>query len=130
MKVNKITILSVLISCFLGMSCSNDDDQNGLTCNPTEPFEELNWLKDLRDSIDNCTCEVSISMAEFEGNTVFYKTMTDPLCNWQFETDLYNCNGDIIKKYRYSEEQPNVLERFSEEVTNQRNLYSCTVTRE
>ena len=130
MKLNKITILSVLISCFLVASCSNDDDQNdGLICNPTEPFEELDWLLDLRDSIDNCACEVSIRMGQYEGNTVFYKTMTDASCNWQFETDLYNCNGDIIKKYRYSEEQPNVFEKFSEEVTEQENLYSCTVTR-
>lgn len=130
MKLNKITILSVLISCFLGTSCSNDDDQNdGLICNPTNPFEEFEWLEELRDNIDNCTCEISIMMGQYEGNTVFFKTMTDPLCNWQFETDLYNCNGKIIKKYRYSEEQPNVFEKFSEEVTEQENLYSCTVTR-
>lgn len=127
MKINKITFLTALLFSALAISCSDDDDLNEeLTCNPTEPFEEFDWLNDLRESLDNCSCRTAIFKGEYEGNTVFYKTITvESLCNWQFETDLYNCDGEITKKYRYSEETPRPYDDYIEEVTDREELYIC-----
>ena len=92
-------------------------------CNVDEPITELSWLEELKQQIDDSCfhCEVSILQAEYRSQTVFYTSITDPLCNSIFSVDLLNCNGKVIRHFS-SEDR----EKFYNKVTNSKKLYSCT----
>lgn len=98
------------------MSCEKLDK----TCKYDNPLEDLQWLKDLKSSLTNCGCEISIFQATYNKETVFYDAITDPRCNSIFNITLRNCSGDTIKTYDYS-----LLENFNTEVTDRKGLYSC-----
>ncbi len=87
--MRKFILLTLFFSATI-ISCSNNNDeviadsqlevQNA--CTAAEPLA-LDWIQDLKEEL-NCgeyACEVSILKSEYEGETVFYVLVTDPLCN-------------------------------------------------
>lgn len=111
--MKQITIISLFL--VLLMSC----EKNLSPCDSENPLEEIAWLNDLKASITNCTCEVSIIQAKYNKGTVFYVAITDPVCNSIFNANLMDCSGNIVKNY------PNADETFQREVTERRVIYRC-----
>lgn len=115
----KILIYYALIATFFLLSC-NKKENSPSDCKIENPLIELNWLNDLKNSLTNCTCQISIMQAEYNGTTVFYTIMNDPVCDAVQDIKLYDCNGNVVKEYRYNE-----FDVFAKEVTNQHSIYSC-----
>ena len=90
-------------------------------CNVVNPLDELGWLKDVKNSLTNCTCQISILQGKYRGKTVFYIMNTDPVCNSVFHVILWDCNGDVVKEYK-----PGQFDTYSQEVELVDNIYTCT----
>lgn len=110
-----LVILSVLI-----VNCSKDEKTPVTDCNTENPIEELGWLRELKDTLTNCTCQISIIQGTYRNQPVFYLALTDPLCNGISIPTLFNCEGKPIKKYTADD-----FQNFSREVTLDSVLYSC-----
>lgn len=110
----------ILLVLFFAVSCGKDDDSNKSACNYTNPIEELSWLKAIKNSMTNCSCEMSILQATYNQQTVFYVSMTDPLCDGLQTTILLNCEGKIVEVI-----QPEKFQEFLSKITSIRNLYRC-----
>jgi hypothetical protein len=106
------TCLALLLLIF---SC----EKSGNTCNCDNPLEDLAWLKEVKDSFTNCACEISIFQATYKEKTVFYTTVTDPLCNSFSPIVLIDCTGTAIKSF-----EPNTAP-IGTEITNRTVLYRC-----
>ena len=109
-KLSFIFILLVLL-----LSCEKKDN----TCNCNDPLTDLAWLKELKNSLTNCSCEMSIIQATYNEQTVFYQAMTDPLCDGIYPIVLLNCNGATVKSYESANQVPN------NEITNVKALFRC-----
>lgn len=105
----------IFVILILILSCEKSDN----ICNCNNPLEDLAWLKELKNSFTNCTCEISIIQATYEKQTVFYVALTDPVCDGVFNVNLADCNGTIIKNYTTYDQT------FDNEVTNRKVLYRC-----
>jgi hypothetical protein len=105
-----IGFLILLLSC----------EKNDKTCNCNDPLKDLVWLQELKTSLTNCTCEMSVIQATYNNQTVFYTAMTDPLCNSNIQTYiLYDCTGNTIKSYQSGDQA------MDGKVTNLKVLYRC-----
>ena len=111
--MKKIFFISVFL--ILLLSC----EKNNITCNSENPLEEIGWLRELKASITNCSCEVSIIQAKYNKGTVFYIALTDPVCNSIFSPSLRDCSGNIVKNYT----TPDAT--FEREVTERKVIYRC-----
>jgi hypothetical protein len=98
------------------MSCEKPDKV--YICNT--PVEDLQWLKELKASFTNCSCQMSIIQATYNGQTVFYAIMNDPVCNSINQpVNILDCSGNTIKTYDRSDQA------FGNEVTNRKSIYVC-----
>ena len=88
-------------------------------CNCNNPLEDLPWLKELKASFTNCTCQISIIQATYSKQTVFYPIMNDQLCNSYQQINLFDCSGNTLKTYTTTDQA------FGSEVTNQKVIYTC-----
>lgn len=75
----------------------------------------------MKDSLVNCTCDVSIFEAKYNNEVVYYKMMNDPLCNSVFSVTLRNYKGEAVKIYGYQD-----VNIFANEVTDMEKLYTCS----
>ena len=104
-----------LILLLIVISCRKDNN----TCGCKDPLTDLSWLSELKNSITNCTCEVSIFQATYKKETVFYTIMSDPLCNSNANIAIADCKGTILKIYT------SAAGEFSDEVSDRKLLYKC-----
>jgi hypothetical protein len=112
----------IFISGLILVSCDKDNDKSSISeCNVENPIEELDWLKEVKNSLTNCTCQTSILQGLYDSKTVFYIMVTDPLCNSVFQIILWDCKGDIVKEYK-----PGDNDIFSSEVEFVKSIYTCT----
>ncbi len=115
------TILYFIFICgFVLAGCEKSKDTIP-ECNVDNPIEELTWLKDVKDALTNCTCQISIFQGKYEGKTVFYLMDNDPLCNSVFHVVLWDCNGEVVREYK-----PGENDTFFSEVELVYNLYTCS----
>ena len=73
-------------------------------CTAEDPLA-IGWMQDLKEEL-HCgefSCEVSIIKSEYEGETVFYIQMTDPLCFGFDEITLYSCTGKKVESFTIEE---------------------------
>lgn len=113
------------IFILISASCNKDETDNTediCICGVDNALEDLEWLKNLKNSITNCSCQVSILEGIYNENMVYYVLMNDPLCNSYFNTALINCNGEVVKTYEGSED----LDAFANEVEPIRSIYICS----
>lgn len=109
-----------LICSLIAFSC--EKSENSLPdCNVDNPLEELDWLKEVKNSLTNCTCQISILEGKYKEKTVFYIMNTDPVCNSLFHVVLWDCNGNVVKEYK-----PGQNDVFYSEVELVDNIYTCT----
>ena len=114
------TFYCIFICGLILISC--EKSENSIPeCNVVNPLEELDWLKDVKNSLTNCTCQISILQGKYREKTVFYIMNTDPVCNSVFHVVLWDCNGDVVKEYK-----PGQNDIFSSEVELVDNIYTCT----
>jgi len=110
----------ILISGFILAGCDKDKDTIP-DCNIENPLEELEWLKDVKNSLTNCSCQISIFQGKYKEKTVYYLMLNDPLCNSVFHVVLWDCNGDVVREYK-----PGENDLFFSEVETVNNLYTCS----
>ncbi len=113
-------ILFVFAYYVLLVNCSKDEKTSANDCNTDNPMEEFGWLKEMKDTLTNCTCQLSIVQGTYLNQTVFYLAITDPVCNGISIPTLYNCNGKAVKKYSTDD-----FRDFNHQVTFDSILYSC-----
>ena len=110
----KKSVLLFLITLLI-ISCEKYNN----TCDCKDPLEDLKWLKDLKNSMTNCSCEISIFQATYNKQTVFYQSMTDPVCDDIINIAIADCTGKVLKTYTA------LYETFATEVTDRKVLYRC-----
>ncbi len=115
------TIVYCAFICGLILVSCNNDKNTIPECNVENPLEELAWLKDVKNSLTNCTVQTSIIQGKYKGKSVFYTMTSDPLANSAFHIILWDCNGNTVKEYKTGEN--NV---FYNEVEFSKNLFTCT----
>lgn len=101
------------------MACSSDDNT---PCEKVadNPLEEYAWLKEIQNNLSNCACERSIIQGTYQGQTVFYVTITDQLCSSMVIPTLYNCKGEVVRQYNDKD-----FMNVHDEVKNIKVLYRC-----
>jgi hypothetical protein len=107
--------MMIIAIVFMIFSC----EKNEKICNCDNPLTDLAWLNNLKSSITNCTCRMSIVQANYNKQTVFYVIMNDPVCDGVININLFDCKGEFVKNYQ------SLDQTFSSEVTNQKIIYTC-----
>lgn len=113
-------ICMILLAIFFIASCGKDENAGKTTCELSDPIEELPWLKEIKNSLTNCSCEISILQATYKNQTVFYTAMTDPLCDGVQTIILLDCEGKVIRSIPNDD-----IQSFHENATNIKALYRC-----
>ncbi|MDT0688157.1 hypothetical protein RM549_00045 [Salegentibacter sp. F188] len=93
-------------------------------CSAEDPLE-MDWVQELISGL-NCgdyACEVAILKSQYEGETVFYIQMIDPLCYGFEKIDLYDCSGEKIKEFTLEESREFVNHPEHEAES----IFSCNV---
>ena len=103
----------------ISFSCKKDDSDSTNACAGDNPLE-ADWMAEIKNSLGECTCELSILQGTYEGETVFYLALTDPLCDGIYTPVLMDCEGNTVKTYSIDE-----FEDFLEEVTYEKAIYRC-----
>ncbi len=106
-------------------SCSKEDRYNN-ECKPENPFE-MGWMTEWIADLQNCACTVSIFQAEYEGETVFWQLMTDPLCQGVIQNITVHCciGCELMVLENYDD-----LVAFQKKVTNMKIIYQCPTPRD
>jgi hypothetical protein len=115
---NLFTGIALIV--LFALAC-NDKKEAAVMTKSDNPLEELSWLKNMKDSLHDCACDMSIFEAKYNNEVVYFKMMNDPLCNSVFNITLRNYKGDVVKTYGYQD-----VIVFSEDVTDMEKLYTCS----
>jgi len=111
-----------LLFAIVIISCQDDREAQNTVCTDIESIEQTPWLVELKNSITNCSCEVSIIKGEYERQTVFFVALTDPLCNGINSPSLFNCEGKVVRSFTSAAEDQKEL---ADKVTIDTILYRC-----
>ena len=114
-RISMIFLVIIFIS-----SCVKDENACKTTCEFSDPIEELPWLKEIKNTMTNCSFEMSIFQATYDNQTVFYTVMTDPLGNGVQTITLLDCEGKVIRSIANND-----IPSFHENAANIKALYRC-----
>ncbi len=116
--------LFVLVLFMILISCSKDENESSFSnaCNSDNPLE-ISWLKEIKNSLQNCTCEISIIQGTYDDQTVFFTALTDPLCDGIDTPTLFDCEGNAVRTFTINDYQD-----FYNQVTRDEALYRCKTT--
>lgn len=93
------------------ISCKNDDDNLNNTCSVANPIEDLDWLKEKIEELEQSSLfesgEIYISQANYNGNTIFILGNCCALCNSVIS--VYDCEGELIARLGYDDENDFVI---------------------
>jgi hypothetical protein len=88
----------MIFSVFLLFFSCDKDHMSDNTCNVSNPLKELEWLKSTIQNIEQLSPDASkyyyISMAKYNGETVFIEGNCDPLANSVLP--VLSCNGEQL----------------------------------
>jgi hypothetical protein len=115
-----ISIILLIAAGFIGCHNSKNVDTNA--CAANDPMEEVPWIEELKTSMTNCSCEISIIKGTYRGQTVVFTALTDPLCNGISTPILYNCEGKEITRFTDS---PSDQEELRNNVRRESILFRC-----
>ncbi|WP_320052180.1 hypothetical protein [uncultured Acetobacteroides sp.] len=116
--------LVLFILAFLFMGCAKNAIVTTNACNSANPIEEVDWLKAMKNSLTNCSCEMSIIQGTYNNQTVFFTMITDPLCNSVNMPTLYSCEGKVVRVFNETD-----YREFNDKVTTVKVLYRCKTTK-
>ena len=111
-----------LLVSLLMANCSDEKDCSN-ACNCDNPLKKFTWLQDLKNTITDGVCEVSLLQGTYNGQTIFYIQMTDPFCEAIDTPTLYNCDGELVRIFTFEDHQD-----FYTEVTMTKTLYTSKKT--
>ena len=83
-------VLTCIVTLFSIISCGKEKSENNV-CNVSNPVEELVWLKTMTNNLSEYDF---IMIANYKGETIFYRGNCNPLAN--YVSSAYKCNGDVI----------------------------------
>ena len=114
--LNYIFIFGIILT-----SC-NKDENTIPECDVENPLEELEWLKEMKDTCKSSgnICHTIIIHGLYKDESVYYTNLIGALCDPPFNIFLRDCNGDTIKKYKIGDNQ-----KFQEEVEFVEILHTC-----
>ena len=95
-ELNRLLQLGILIIIAVVLSCKKDS-LSDTTCNVSNPLEQLPWLKTTIQALDSFPDREKyyiISMAKYNGGTVFLEGYCDPSANYVIP--VLNCSGERI----------------------------------
>ncbi len=85
-------MISIFSYLLLLISCQDDDQSNNeLKCDVSNPIAELSWLK---EQINESGKYSYYMTAKYNGQTVFYNGNCDPRVNYQ--SSVFNCSGELL----------------------------------
>ncbi|CAH8285412.1 hypothetical protein EV196_1019 [Mariniflexile fucanivorans] len=94
--MKKITLLLTLV--FIIFSCCKKDNDVTNTCNVSNPVEDLTWLKEQIQELENTSSyeskETYILQTKHDGNSLFILGNCCAACN--SVSTVYNCEGEMI----------------------------------
>ena len=123
MNLNYLRMKNVYFLIFLGIifSCSKTENSSDVSiADKSTSVDSLLWYINLKNSLTNCSCEMSIIRAIYKNKKVYYVGNTDPLCNSVQNYVLLDGEGKTVKTYNYSE-----ANLFFNEVKPDSVLYRC-----
>lgn len=120
--MKRIIFAISIILTFGSVSCSDDQKIDSNACKVTESIDNVPWLVELKKSMTNCTCEISIIKGTYNRQTVIFIAITDPVCNNINTPTLYNCEGKEIRSFTTSTTDQKELR---DNVTWDSVLYRC-----
>lgn len=113
--------LLAFIFIFLFNGCYKEEAQTPLSaCECENPLEEIIWLREMKNSLSECDLETSIIQGYYNGHTVFYIYITDPLFDGIQIPILYNCAGEVERNF-----ETNNLSEFYTSVAMDTILFKC-----
>lgn len=113
-------LFAILVAMLVVAGCSKEQDQNKQMCKLSDPLTELAWLNDMKNSLTNCSCEMSIIQATYKDQTIFYTAMTDMLCDGIQSYTVYNCEGKVVEVISSDK-----ILSFQATITDVKILYRC-----
>ncbi len=97
----KAYLILLLIAILAG--CDNNDSSTIDFCPTSENVEQFPWIVELIDDLGTCgACHASVVRGRYNGATVVFTVMDDPLCNGIFTGPLYDCRGVAVKYFSSS----------------------------
>ena len=117
----KTLLMTLLISTVL-FSCSKNSKeiQTLNACESSNPLEEVPWLKEMKNSLTQCGCEMSLIQGTYKEQTVFYIVLTDPVCDGISEPTLFDCKGKVVRTFTIDDYRD-----FYTDVSTVKVLYRC-----
>ena len=115
----KKIILFFALSLLLLNGCYYDK-MSKTECNSDNPIEDFAWLKAMKNTMTNCSCEISIIQGTYNNQTVFFIALTDMLCDGINIPTLFDCKGKAVRVYNSSDYRD-----FHDQVTTDKVLYRC-----
>ena len=114
--VIKNLILTIATLFILFTSC---EQQN--TTPPSDNIEDQDWYKELaKPCEENTICAIFIMQGLYNNDTVYFTSLSGPLCDPVFQVILYNKYGEVIRGFNYDE-----IAAFDSAVTDIKTIYRC-----
>jgi hypothetical protein len=93
-----ITLIAIIYIIFLLVLSCKKEKPPVKTCNVLYPANDLPWLRNTIDSLEQLSPDQTkyllITMAVYQGETVFIESSCDPLGNSVFP--VKNCSGELV----------------------------------
>jgi hypothetical protein len=115
----KTIILFPTICLLILVGCEYDKPAKA-ECISDNPIEDFAWLKEMKNSLTQCDCEVSIIQGTYNNQTVFFTALTDVLCDGINIPTLFDCDGKIVRVFTIGD-----YRSFNDLVTRDKVLYRC-----
>ena len=106
------------------LNCCKYDNLSKTECISNNPTEDFVWLKTIKSSLTNCSCEISIIEGTYNGGTVYFTAITDILCDGILIPTLYDCEGKVVRIFTSDD-----FSSFHDLVTTDKVLYRCNTTK-
>jgi len=115
------TLLLLFITFSIVISCNKDNQQT--QSGGYDPFAEASLVKEMKKSLTNCQCEISIIKGTYNSQLVYFIALTDPICDGINAPTLYDINGKVVRSFTMND-----YHDFYNNVTLDKVLYRCKTT--
>lgn len=114
-KIILFFVLSLLIlnSCYYDKMAKTE-------CISDNPIEDFAWLKAIKNTMTDCSCEISIIQGTYNNQTVFFTSLTDMLCDGIDMPTLFDCEGKVVRVFTVAD-----YRTVNDLVTKDKVLYRC-----
>ena len=111
---------ALILMILMAQGCEDNSPSRRCSAGETE-VDAL--IDEIKASLTNCGCDISIIQGTYKGQTVFFTAITDPACNSIDTPTLYDCSGNVVRIFTTSESDQKEL---AEKVSRDQVLYTCS----